>query len=611
MTALSTQLIAGILVALFASVLLLLVTHLSKPGVRWSMAWNILLGVWLLAPHLLGIHRLVPHRVAEWVTLDLGLVAMFALFGLATFAPPSAILSAGWLAVRRRDDPGTFVALGMGALVPATYVTVAALIEYAAFGRVPGFAPYVGLWPRAVAVYAVWCAVLSALAFATQAGRVRLRPTLIRSLLTAGIAIGLLSLPWRLTALSTDAAAAAPSPVALQRAHPQTTPLLIIGLDSGNWRSLKTVMERGNAPTLAGIAARGISGDIHALWPPFWSTPAWGSIITGYSRDEIGVYEDFSVSAGNLPRFDLPLSTDLLATPIEMIELAMARVGIIEPIATPREALRQPPFWERTSAAGVSAGILRFHFTYPADSQAGIVVSNRTGNDAWSLLPVRPPSTGLASPEAARLGLDRLFYADLPDEAALLHELLPELNRPKPRDANVDPAEMLKIAVGIDEHTILAAQTILREQPNIDMLAIYFGGFDGICHQFWQYRFPEDYADDPPDPDDVRALGPIIDRYVAYLDRRLATVVAAFPRTPNTLVVSDHGHEAATVSSLWRGWHGPDGIFMAAGPDVGHEAQAVSVTYYDIVPTILDLLGFEKPRGLRGHSVLPMAGGSR
>jgi predicted AlkP superfamily phosphohydrolase/phosphomutase len=132
---------------------------------------------------------------------------------------------------------------------------------------------------------------------------------------------------------------------------------------------------------------------------------------------------------------------------------------------------------------------------------------------------------------------------------------------------------------------------------------VYFGGFDTICHAFWQYRFPEQFPD-PPSQEDISRLGPVIDQYLEFLDGRIGRLISSFPVPPNVLIVSDHGHEANHDYPLWKGWHSATGIFIAAGPDVPFRTDSLAVSYYDIVPTVLDLEGLATPAGVSGRSLV-------
>ena len=147
--------------------------------------------------------------------------------------------------------------------------------------------------------------------------------------------------------------------------------------------------------------------------------------------------------------------------------------------------------------------------------------------------------------------------------------------------------------------TVIPAQT-----TELPALAVYLPGFDKVCHAFWQYRFPEDYGQMRPAAEDSAELGPVVDRYLAFVDRTLGRLIAAYGQAPNVIVLSDHGFEANLTHPMWRGWHSARGILIAAGPSFPHRDAPLVVSYYDIVPTVTDVMGFAAPAGMRGSSLL-------
>ncbi|HMA19338.1 MAG TPA: hypothetical protein VKO87_00975 [Gemmatimonadaceae bacterium] len=100
------------------------------------------------------------------------------------------------------------------------------------------------------------------------------------------------------------------------------------------------------------------------------------------------------------------------------------------------------------------------------------------------------------------------------------------------------------------------------------------------------------------------AIGPVVDRYLEFVDKGIATLIASFPERPNVLIVSDHGQAAREDGVPFKGWHASPGIFLASGPDIVPRSRTLDVSYFDIVPTILDLKGLEKPAQLRGRALL-------
>jgi hypothetical protein len=48
-------------------------------------------------------------------------------------------------------------------------------------------------------------------------------------------------------------------------------------------------MTAGSSPTFRRLAETGIHGTAQALWPPYWSSAAWASIVTGLPQKVTGV----------------------------------------------------------------------------------------------------------------------------------------------------------------------------------------------------------------------------------------------------------------------------------------------------------------------------------
>jgi predicted AlkP superfamily phosphohydrolase/phosphomutase len=233
------------------------------------------------------------------------------------------------------------------------------------------------------------------------------------------------------------------------------------------------------------------------------------------------------------------------------------------------------------------------------------VISNRIDAEGWESLGVRPGAKADAVfPPSLAGDMHSLFMVPDPNEASLLQSIVPELAGSNPRDARTELLPIIRSVLATDRRTFAAARKMLEIDEGIEVLMLYVGGFDVVCHAFWPYRFPEDYAADPPDARDVLRFGPTIDRYLEYIDRELQSIVNAFTAPPNVLIVSDHGHEASTTATLWRAWHGSQGVFLAAGPDVNARSTGVEVSYADVAPTILTLAGFPVPSILTGRPLL-------
>jgi predicted AlkP superfamily phosphohydrolase/phosphomutase len=308
-----------------------------------------------------------------------------------------------------------------------------------------------------------------------------------------------------------------------------------------------------------------------------------------------------------LPLFQIPLSSGLALNPLYTMRSVLLGSGVIRFTSPPRALLNGKPVWELLHEAGVDSAVVRFRFTYPPERQARVIVSDWVGDDQWSAMGVQRVAGDAVTPRD-RADLIAPFLRDAPSDVALVADMLPGPTPPQPADMKRDPIAELRLSLDIDGRTFEAAETIIRGNRAQPFLAVYFGGLDSVEHAFWQYAFPEDFPANPPAPKDVDRLGPVIGRYVEYFDRRLGQLLSRYEQEPNVVIVSDHGMGPTTFSSDFRGWHAKDGMFLAAGPSVPHDPASIQVSYYDVLPTILRLMGFEKPEALRGRSVLPADG---
>jgi hypothetical protein len=494
-------------------------------------------------------------------------------------------------------------ASGVAIALPFLYLGLSAFIEWSQLAGPPYVPTYVAAFRPIAAGYLI-VVVLLALVYFRHAATGWDRRGRVLALVAAATGLaGCVRLPFLISKGPDHVGSAAP---ALQRTGRRAAPLLVVGLDGGTWRVVRPVMERGGAPTLARLVTTGVHGEIPALWPPYWSAPAWAAIMTGHPREDNDVHEDLAGAAPGLPIFELPLVVHPALNPVFAIELTLIKIGVIEAMPTPRSRLQWPPIWERLSRAGVNTAVIRFPFTYPATGQARYVVSNRVVTDFWAALGVNAGKPdGLTEPPAdAAEWLESADKYTGPSVAGLVSR--PDW--PKPADAWSNPIEVLANVVGSRQHMHDAALARLRKDPSIALMMVHVVGFDEISHAFWQYRFPEDFPVDPPARADVEVLGPVLDRFVELLDRQLAELIAAFPVRPNVLIVADHGEgPVTTFRTVWRGEHGSPGLFVAAGPDIASRSDLTAMSYFDIAPTLLDLAGFSRPVDLNGRSVFEAA----
>jgi hypothetical protein len=551
------------------------------------------LGWWSLGPKIIRTHHIRPDDTLQWIIVLGSLTLIFALIG-------AFMLFLGGLALVAVEQRGAFRdrtwAFGLfgGIIIIAAYAIDSWLSYWMSF-RSFQFRNVVDDI-ASVGLFCVGCCLLCTAIYKRITSRTpQVNASVLASMLLLVAGSGMLfNLLPALTASQDEA-----DNTRLERLAPPPSdpPLLFLGLDGATWRLLDRAIEDGNAPTLRDLASRGSTGTVEALWPPHWSGAAWAAILTGLPREINGVYEDLAAIAPGMPIMQVPLDPDPSLIPFYSVRTVMRAVGLVQVMPPPRALLRGKPVWQLLHDAGVDTAVVRFRFTYPPEGQAAVAVSDWAGRDQWENLGVRRNATrATVTPASRATELLAPFQSEAPSDPSLFGRLLPGPVPERPADALMDPIRELRIASDIDDRTFAVSESILKKNPRQSFLAVYIGGLDSAEHAFWPYRFPEDFPHDPPAQRDVERLGPVLDRYVRYIDERIARLLAHYATPPNILIVSDHGHGAATEIRGWRGWHTREGIFLTAGPSIAHRTERVSVSYYDILPTIAGLKGFRLNR---------------
>jgi predicted AlkP superfamily phosphohydrolase/phosphomutase len=124
--------------------------------------------------------------------------------------------------------------------------------------------------------------------------------------------------------------------------HPP--PLLVIGIDGGEWKVIHRLWDEGKLPNLKRIAGRGVATTLHTAYN---SSPViWTTIATGVTPEVHGI-TDFVVAT---PRGDVPVSSVLR---------------------------KVPALWNMLTRAGQRVAVLGWWASWPAEKVNGVVVSDR------------------------------------------------------------------------------------------------------------------------------------------------------------------------------------------------------------------------------------------
>lgn len=183
----------------------------------------------------------------------------------------------------------------------------------------------------------------------------------------------------------------------------------------------------------------------------------------------------------------------------------------------------------------------------------------------------------------SRFGLDQGFgsYVDVPP----------------PEDRSVDPTAALRPAA-----------------EGVDLALAWLDGHAEDDALLWLHFYEPHWRYEPPFPFSAEFRERPYDGEIAYADQQLGRLLErlrADSRWPETLVIvaADHGEglydhrERFHAYLVYESTQRVPLIIRAPGIRAARIAEPVGLT--DILPTVLDLVGLEAPRGLRGISLRP------
>lgn len=362
--------------------------------------------------------------------------------------------------------------------------------------------------------------------------------------------------------VSCSTASSDPSPAA-PAADEGHHPLVVMGIDGATWDVMEPMIENGELPNFAALAARGSSGRLISV-QPFVSPVVWTTFATGTFPRHHNVLDFFYPYTGTEKR------------------LVQSSVR------------RRPALWNIASAAGRRTGVVGYFVTYPPEPINGFMVSDRAFQAS-----VR---NSVHPAELSRVIDEIRAEQKAPDaRARLLATLIPwEYRRSAARDPD-DPYHRVSrvVADRIDNQSLIdefhRQVTLQLHEPDLDLLLTYYRLVDHASHAAWLYYDSSDF-DAQPDPRDVDLLRDLIPATYRYMDEIVGELSDLAGPSANIVVISDHGFGSATgpwsVGKEHRdkltGNHRPDGIWLAAGPDI-EPGVVEGMTILDVTPTLLAL----------------------
>jgi hypothetical protein len=371
----------------------------------------------------------------------------------------------------------------------------------------------------------------------------------------------------------------------------------LIGIEGASMSYVLRAVAEGKLPNFARLVESGASGPLRTIYPTE-SLAVWTSVATGKLPSEHGLKGFY--------RYRFPgVESPFLLRPRGLDFRSLDRLGLVQRSAVTAALRRAQPFWTILSRFGVRCGLVRFWGSYPADEIDGFVISEYLHRQVRERFD--PPLPHLTFPEDLFPRLRSRVVSPDSIDAETLNRFV---------DTSVEIGgdgfpwkEELTRALA-DDMTYQGIGTLLRQEQDPEVFAIYFFGLDVIGHYFTRYSEPERFGD--VSDAELRKYGRVVEAYYRYLD----TLVGEYmqKRAPNeTLVVlSGHGMEPLTVAGrlierfkgnpYLSGSHesSPDGLLILSGAGIAPGTKLQSASVLDITPTLLYLMGLPLGQDMDG-----------
>jgi hypothetical protein len=386
-----------------------------------------------------------------------------------------------------------------------------------------------------------------------------------------------------------DVDAAIPRPAATGR-------VVLIALDGGSLDFVSAAALDGRLPNFGKILDNGAAMHLATIRPT-QPDPVWTTVATGKLPTRTGVR--------SAARYQVPASSDPLELlPTNCFAHGLVHFGFITAAPHTSASVSARPLWSILGSAGLTAGVVNWPLTYPAQPLRGYLVSDQFYRPGVAL--AEPSDSGRDADPAARPALLAMQPPALFEEArAAGYRAAPAT------DSEAARRDLFDTPPFVTDRMYEQVAASLDETVRPDLSAIRYRELDTAGHRFLRFAMPRDFGD--VSPEESRRYGVVLEGAYARIDAIVGRTLAALGPDDLLLVVSGFGMEPLSVGKrvLERylgtpdlsGTHenAPDGFLLAYGTVVapGRKSRASVV---DVVPTILYFLGLPVAHDMDGRA---------
>lgn len=336
----------------------------------------------------------------------------------------------------------------------------------------------------------------------------------------------------------------------------------IIAIDGADWELISELSNDGRIPNLRALALGGTTASMQTIQPTV-SPLVWTTVATGLSPDRHGVLDFFDRSS------KLPVSAS---------------------------TRRTPALWEIAEAFGRKAVAVNWWTAWPAAQGSQVLFDTPVTMDVTA---VNPPSLA-----------KRVEQLDVPESTIgspqvrrFLNITEAEYNAAVSSGPGSDPTNVFRrvLAKTWTDHRVAIN---LYQQNDPLLMMVQYEGTDAINHLFGPYHPP--YREGISQTE-FRKYWPVVANYYAEIDRLIGEWMSVLSDDTTVIVMSAHGYRwgrtRPRVPPAGRAAladHRNPGMFIAYGNHVAASRGNHVITLYDVVPSVLAVLGLPPSTEMNG-----------
>jgi len=391
---------------------------------------------------------------------------------------------------------------------------------------------------------------------------------------------------------------------------PVNKKLVFIGVDGCDWKLFNDFLSQGKLPNFKKLIDSGVLAKNRTIQPTL-SPLIWNSILSGKAPSEHGVTFWYKTKFPFLSSIAKELRYPANSSSGKVLK-KLLKYKIAKRVPFSANDRKVKAIWNILTDCNKTSLNLGWLYSWPAETINGVQVS-------WYMYPFEEA----AEDNFKRLNSTKLKQRVYPEN--LTAELKQFIVRSKdltkqdlasmyfPTEA-IDPQKQFAHKLSFwdyakDKSFLEMSHYLLKHQKDWDFFSLYLYGLDAVCHSYWPFfsqatnnqKYKAEIlsvSESEQFKQEAKNFSKTIERYYQYLDQEIGKLLARFGDQCNIVIASDHGFDFnGSVHD-----QAPDGLFIASGPYIKELAEARDVTIYDILPTLLTLLGLPQAKDMPGEA---------